>query len=87
MREKKLASLQTEYDQMVKDSETVTLTNLGESDEAQVCWICFFKKCCSENPDLYSSLTHSNPVFYFYTPWKRQKTKGFLTFSGGLEIV
>ena len=86
MREKKLASLQTEYDQMVKDSETVTLTNLGESDEAQVCWICFFKKCCSENPDLCSSLTHSNPVFYLYTPWKRQKTKGFLTFSGGLEM-
>ena len=37
MKEKKLASLQTEYDQMAKDSETVTLTNLGESDEAQVC--------------------------------------------------
>ena len=23
---------------------------------------------------------------YFYTPWKRQKTKGFLTFLGGIEI-
>ena len=25
-------------------------------------------------------------MFYFYTPWKRQKTFGFLTFSGGIEI-
>ena len=23
---------------------------------------------------------------HFYTPWKRQKTYGFLTFSGGIEI-
>ena len=23
---------------------------------------------------------------HFYTPWKRQKTKGFLTFSGGIEM-
>ena len=23
---------------------------------------------------------------YFYTPWKRQKTKDFLTFSGSVEI-
>ena len=23
---------------------------------------------------------------YFYTPWKRQKTFGFLTFSGGIEM-
>ena len=22
---------------------------------------------------------------HFYTPWKRQKTFGFLTFSGGIE--
>ena len=25
-------------------------------------------------------------MFYFYTPWKRQKTESFLTFSGGIEI-
>ena len=24
-------------------------------------------------------------MFPFYTSWKRQKTKGFLTFSGGME--
>ena len=23
---------------------------------------------------------------YFYTPWKRQKTEGFLAFSGSIEI-
>ena len=30
-------------------------------------------------------LTHFSPVSHFYTSWKRQKTFGFLTFSGGLE--
>ena len=30
--------------------------------------------------------THFSPMFHFYTPWKRQKTKGFLTFLGGTEI-
>ena len=24
--------------------------------------------------------------FHFYISWKRQKTKGFLTFSGGIEV-
>ena len=27
----------------------------------------------------HSHLTHFSPVSHFYTPWKRQKTKGFLT--------
>ena len=27
--------------------------------------------------------THFSPMFHFYTPWKRQKTKGFLTLSRG----
>ena len=31
-------------------------------------------------------LTHFSPVSYFYTPWKRQKTKDFPTFSGGKEM-
>ena len=35
---------------------------------------------------LFESLTHFSPVSYFYTPRKRQKTKGFLTFSGGIEM-
>ena len=33
-----------------------------------------------------TKLTHFGPIFHFYTPWKRQKTKDFLTFSGGIEI-
>ena len=33
-----------------------------------------------------SILTHFSPVSHLYTPRKRQKTKGFLTFSGGIEI-
>ena len=31
-------------------------------------------------------LIHFSPVSHFYTPWKRQKTFGFLTFSGGIEM-
>ena len=31
-------------------------------------------------------LTHFRPMFHFYAPWKLQKTFGFLTFSGGIEI-
>ena len=27
------------------------------------------------------------PIFYIYTPSKRQKTIGFPTFSGGIEMV
>ena len=33
-----------------------------------------------------SLLTHFSRVSHFYTPWKRQKTKDFLTFSGGIEM-
>ena len=32
------------------------------------------------------TLTHITPMSHFYTPWKRQKTSGFLTFSGGIEM-
>ena len=32
------------------------------------------------------ALTHFSPVSHFYTPWKRQKAKGFLAFSGGIEM-
>ena len=31
-------------------------------------------------------LIQFDPIFHFCTPWKRQKTKGFLTFSGGIEM-
>ena len=38
-------------------------------------------------PQLYFLLlSHFSPVWHFYTPWKCQKTKSFLTFSGGIEI-
>ena len=33
-----------------------------------------------------SELTHFSPLSHFYDPWKRQTTKGFLTFSGGIEM-
>ena len=31
-------------------------------------------------------LVHFSATIPFYTPWKRQKTKRFLTFSGGIEM-
>ena len=31
-------------------------------------------------------LTDFSPMFHFFTPWKLQKTKSFLTFSGGIKI-
>ena len=34
----------------------------------------------------FNQLTHFNPIFHFYTPWKRQKTKGFLTFLRGIKM-
>ena len=30
-------------------------------------------------------LNHFKSMFYFYTPWKRQKSRGFLTFAVGIE--
>ena len=51
-REKKLAALETEYNQLVKDAEEVSSTDAGESAEAQV-WMftiwwhtCTFTGCC-----------------------------------------
>ena len=32
------------------------------------------------------TFNHFSPVSHFYTPWKCQKTFGFLTFSGGIEM-
>ena len=35
---------------------------------------------------LMSISTHFRSVFHYYTLWERQKTSGFLTFSGGIEM-
>ena len=34
----------------------------------------------------FTFLSHFSPIFQTYTSWKRQKTKGFLTFSAGIEM-
>ena len=36
---------------------------------------------------LYKQLTHFIPIFHLYSLWKRQKTKGFLTFARGTEMA
>ena len=40
----------------------------------------------STSNDLKVTLTHFQPMFHFYTPWKHQKPGGFLIFSGGIEV-
>ena len=37
-------------------------------------------------PVIAISLNNFNPIFQFYTLGKRQKSRGFLTFAGGIEI-
>ena len=34
----------------------------------------------------YFLLTHFVPLVFFYTPWKRQKTRGFLIFLAGVKF-
>ena len=34
----------------------------------------------------FNAFQHSTAMFDFYTPRKRQKAKGFLMFSGGMEM-
>ena len=36
--------------------------------------------------DCHNYLTHFQPMFHFYTPWKHHKIGGFLMFSGGIEV-
>ena len=43
-------------------------------------------KSMKANRLLYFDLTHFQPMFHFYTPWKHQKTYGFLMSSGGIEV-
>ena len=45
------------------------------------------KRACmfSWTIQFFATLTHFSPMSHFYTPWKRQKTFCFLTFSGGIE--
>ena len=42
--------------------------------------------CNKRETSARNRLTLFKPKSYFYTPWKRQKTFGFLTISGGIEI-
>ena len=55
---------------------------MSHMDEEQV----VFEQLILSDFKMWSSaaLTHFSPVLHFYTPWKRQKTFGFLTFSGGI---
>ena len=45
-------------------------------------------KCnlCENFPIAIQKLSHFQPMFHFYTPWKYQKIGSFLMFSGGIEV-
>ena len=45
-----------------------------------------FKSWIQNHTESRGVLTHFSLVSHFYTPWTRQKSKGFLTFSGGIEM-
>ena len=38
---------------------------------------------CNASENIIKVFTHFAPLVSFYTPWKHQKTRGFLIFSGG----
>ena len=46
-------------------------------------WI-FLRK--SKTKNIHFLFIHFTQMFHFYTPWKRQKTFGFLTFLGGIKM-
>ena len=54
-----------------KTSKVCHMTYVNEGD--QHAWLC-------QNP-----LTHFLMIFPFYTPWKPEKSKGFLMFSRGIK--
>ena len=45
-----------------------------------------YKWCQMTESILYFSLTRLRPIFYFYTPWKRQNTFDSLTFLGDIQV-
>ena len=50
---------------------------VGFSENIKYANLNYFVSICSNAFKYYEN---------FYTPWKRQKTKGFFTFLGGIEV-
>ena len=48
-------------------------------------WSCFAHSCHMSHK-VFLLLTHFTPMFHLYTSWKSNKTSGFLTFSGGIQM-
>ena len=59
----------------LRHSVCVILLEVGLSHSKIAVFVCFNK----------SLLTHFMPLVSFDTPWKHQKTEGFLMFSGAIE--
>ena len=79
---------------------TPDLNSLSITKQFATQYICYFSKMTMVKSQLnyfllawmfYQKMSNDltnifRPMFHFYTPWKRQETKGFLTFSGGVEM-
>ena len=84
--------LYREFEKLTTPTQRKKLINSFINSELTYCpfvWMFSSKRCYKRNKKIHERslrLTHFSPVSHFYTPWKRQKTKGFLTFSWGIEM-
>ena len=67
-----------------KDS-TVSCLSLSVSNNIILFLILIIFMNVQKDYFIKKQLTHFRPMFPFYTPWKHQKTFGFLVFSGGIK--
>ena len=74
--------------QLIKNTTCNALTGSGEDLQFLFSTNKDLFEINSNAKDFFSlrcgTLTNFKPMFPFYTPWKRQKTRSFLTFSGGI---
>ena len=65
----------------------VSVVNFERVNASRAAFLAKIMMQRTRNADFNSiRLTHFNLMFHFSTPSKRQKTFGFLTFSGGREM-
>ena len=63
---------------------TTSFKVIGYEVRSKIFKLCKFLSIWKTDYQL-ESLAHFMPLISFYTPWKNQKTKGFLIFSRGIE--
>ena len=63
---------------------TMTCNDLSDCSSPNFEYVAF--GCWNFSEKIHIGLTHILPMLHFCTPWKRLKTFGFLTFSGGTKM-